>query len=141
MDSIFENFQYHGAWFNKTVITFNENNVEVDIQIDGYDEQEIPIKSREALESFLETKDNFTEAIAAKVFECYQREQNSIEFKNPIQLLNTLQLVGITVPDQDDFCEQVIYLVFNCDWDIEHGIGIRLVGGTVDEVGHQDIAL
>ena len=83
MDSIFEKFQYHGTWFNKTVITFNENNVEVDIQIDGYDEQEIPIKSREVLKSFLETKDNFIDAIAEKVFEYYFGTDHCLE---PVRL-------------------------------------------------------
>lgn len=152
MDNIFDGFEYYGAWFKKMSITFAGVCVDVDVRINGYDEEEIPAKGKSALISFLDDIDKYLSVILEGVFEYYQNRRKELgydiennseypDFKEHDQILKTLQLIAITVPDQDDYCNRAIFLVFNCDWDKENGVGVCLVGDTIEEVGFQDIAL
>ena len=46
----------------------------------------------------------------------------------------------ITIPNQQRFIKGV-FLVYDCSWDIEEGLGIRIVDGQIIRVGNQGIAL
>ena len=48
-----------------------------------------------------------------------------------------LVLVGYDWADEDIS----IGLVADCAWDEELGVGIRIIGGTIDEIGVQDIVI
>lgn len=152
MNNVFDGFEYYGAWFKKMRVTFAGAEVEVDVQINGYDEEEIPDKGKSALISFLDNMDKSISTILEGILEYYQGKREELgytieknseypEFKNCNQILETLQLIGITVPDQDEYSERAVFLVFNCNWDQENGIGICLVGDAIEEVGIQGIAL
>lgn len=104
----------------------------IDVQINGYDEEQIPAKGKAALISFLGDIDKSLSVILEDVFEYYQNRRKELgydiennseysDFKNCDQILKTLQLIGITVPVQDDYCDRAIFLVFNCNWDKENG--------------------
>ena len=72
MDKIFEGFEYYGAWFKKMNITFAGVCVDVDVQINGYDEEEMPMNGKDALISFLGDIDKFPTVVGKGVFEYYQ---------------------------------------------------------------------
>lgn len=57
------------------------------------------------------------------------------------QLIEHITLVGISVPY--DFLRdgRDIGVSFDCSWDEESGLGIRLINEKVDEVGYQDVAI
>lgn len=57
------------------------------------------------------------------------------------QLLERIKLVGIYVPSARCFEGRYIGLTFDSTWDIENGVGIRLVNEEVTRVGYQDVAL
>lgn len=59
----------------------------------------------------------------------------------PKEILKMITLIGITVPDQSEYNEAAVSLVFNCTWDKENGVGIFFIGEDIDDVGFQDIAL
>ncbi len=152
MDSFFEGFEYYGAWYKKINITFAGVSADVDVQINGYDEEEIPEKGKSAIISFLSDMDKFLYTILEGILEYYNNkreelgydDENDFEYpylKHCNQILETLQLVGITVPDQDDYTERAIFLVFNCNWDKENGVGVRIIGDKIEDVGAQGIAL
>ena len=151
-NNIFDGFEYYGAWFKKMSVIFSGAEVEVDIQINGYDDEEIPAEGKSALLLFLNSLDKYLPIILEGIFEYYQCKREELgydieknsdypEFNNHDQILKTIQLIGITVPDQDDYSEHAVFLVFNCNWDKENGIGMCLVGDTIEEVGNQGIAL
>ncbi|MEI4831360.1 DUF2004 domain-containing protein [Bacillus sp. FJAT-53711] len=52
------------------------------------------------------------------------------------QILEMISLDGIVVPYVDIFEGQDIGITFNCTWDIENGLGLRLLNEKVDEVGY-----
>lgn len=152
MDKIFDGFEYYGAWFKKMNITFAGVCVGVDVQINGYDDEEIPMNGKGALISFLDDIDKFPTIVGEGILKYYQNRREELgydiednsgypDFKDYAQILETLQLIGITVPDQVGYCERAIFLVFNCDWNKENGVGVCLIGDVVEEVGFQGIAL
>lgn len=61
--------------------------------------------------------------------------------ENEDVLLNYITLVGIKVPYAEIYGGRSIGLSFDCSWDEENGLGIRLNNEEVIDVGFQDIAI
>ncbi len=57
------------------------------------------------------------------------------------QILEMITLDGIVVPYADIFEARDIGITFNCTWDMENGLGLRLLNEKVIEVGYQDVAI
>jgi hypothetical protein len=57
------------------------------------------------------------------------------------KLLEMINLVGITIPYGICFEGRDIGIIFDCTWDIENGLGIRLIDENIIEVGYQDVAI
>ena len=57
------------------------------------------------------------------------------------EISEMIRLDGIVVPYVGSFDGRDIGLTFNCTWDIENGLGIRLLNEKVAEVGYQDVAI
>lgn len=55
------------------------------------------------------------------------------------QILEMISLDGIVVPYADIMEGRETGITFNCTWDIENGVGIRLLNEKLIEVGYQDI--
>ena len=150
--NIFEGFEYYGAWFKKMNVKFADNDFEVDVQLSGYDEEEKPEKEIVALESFLSEIDSIHIKIGDAVLKYYQNRRTDLgydveanpsypEYTDSESVIKTLSLIGITIPNQEDYDERAVFLVFDCEWDKENGVGVRLVGEDVNEVGIQGIGL
>ncbi|MEN0733151.1 DUF2004 domain-containing protein, partial [Listeria monocytogenes] len=57
------------------------------------------------------------------------------------EMLEHITLVGIKVPYGELYGGRSIGISFDCTWDSENGIGIRLSDEKVIEVGYQDVAI
>lgn len=57
------------------------------------------------------------------------------------QLIENITLVGISVPY--DFLREGrnIGISFDCTWNPEDSVGVRLINEKVTEVGYQDVAI
>lgn len=55
------------------------------------------------------------------------------------QILEMIGLGGIVVPYADITEGREVGITFNCTWDIENGVGVRLLNEKVMEVGYQNI--
>ena len=51
------------------------------------------------------------------------------------QIVDIIEIIGITVPNSDNLSERAISIVFNYTWKKEYGMGIRLLNYNVIEVG------
>lgn len=60
-----------------------------------------------------------------------------INNKNELGVL--VSLFAIVIPENDKFSE--IDMLFECTWDIDGGIGVRIINGVVQEVGTQHVAI
>ncbi|CCF06902.1 conserved protein of unknown function [Bacillus velezensis] len=61
--------------------------------------------------------------------------------ETPEQTLEMITLDGIVIPYADIFEGRDIGITFNCSWDTENGLGIRLLNEKIIEVGYQDVAI
>lgn len=152
MKYCFEGFEYDGAWFKEIDLTFNGKFEKVDVQINGYGENEIPNGGKEAFLYILNAIEQFAHKIGDAALKYYQDRKKELgyecpenssfpNYKNASDILSVLHLKGITIPDQEDYTDKAVFLVFDCAWDKENGIGIRIVGDKIEEIGGQDIAL
>jgi hypothetical protein len=57
------------------------------------------------------------------------------------KLLESIMLVGIFVPSARRFEGRYIGLTFDCTWDQENGLGLRLLDEAVIDVGYQDVVI
>lgn len=57
------------------------------------------------------------------------------------QLVKHIMLVGLSIPYDILRDGRDIGLSFDCSWDEEDGLGVRLINEKVDDVGHQEIAV
>lgn len=73
----------------------------------------------------------------------YDEEWNEAypEIVTTKDLLNYITLVGIKIPYVDIYGRRSIGLSFDCTWDDENGLGIRLRDEHVVEVGYGDIVM
>lgn len=60
-----------------------------------------------------------------------------INDKNELGAL--VSLFAIVIPKDDKFSE--IDMLFECTWDIDGGVGVRIINGVVQEVGTQHVAI
>lgn len=152
MNVNFENYEYNGAWYGTEKVDFNGQSFDVDVQINGYDESMIPESGKNAFLDFLNKLNNYTVKIAEAVFQYYCEMRDELGYSDevnadypalskPKEILKGITLIGITVPDQEDYDEEAVSLVFNCTWDKENDVGICFIGEDIDDVGFQDIAL
>lgn len=57
------------------------------------------------------------------------------------QILKMIELDGIVVPYGDSREGRDIGVLFNCSWDKENGVELRLLDEEVVKVGYQDIVI
>ena len=57
------------------------------------------------------------------------------------EIQDHVTLVGIKIPYEDMYGGRSIGLCFDCTWDEENGLGVRLGDERVVKVGYQDIAI
>ena len=63
------------------------------------------------------------------------------EIEDVSQLLGHIDFTGIKVPFADIYGGRSIGLCFDCTWDEENGVGVRLNNEEVIKIGYQDIAI
>lgn len=73
----------------------------------------------------------------------YDEEYNERfpEITNINELLEHITLVGIKIPYQMVGNGRRVGISFDCTWDTENGLGIKLCDEEVIKVGYQDVAL
>lgn len=149
-DKIRINLEYQGAWFGKLSYDFgNIKSKTLDIQIDAYDTDNVALdNAKKILISFFENWSTIKKIIIDEVYNYYcltrKRLGYDVEINdefpnitNVSKIIDMIEIIGITIPDNENECD----LVFNCTWEKEHGMGIRLVKNNIIEIGYQDIAL
>jgi len=55
-------------------------------------------------------------------------------------MLKMINMTGITVPYEEVFSGRDIGITFDCSWDNENGLGLRLINEEIFRIGYQDVA-
>jgi hypothetical protein len=103
---------------------------------------------------FASNRDPFFKSLEGKLFKYFNdaRQESNLHqdmierlfphLDEPRQLKSLIELRSILVSyyDGEAWCDY-IGLLMECSWEVEHGLGVKVVDGQVQEIGLQDIVL
>ncbi|MNC42776.1 hypothetical protein D3C75_916030 [compost metagenome] len=151
-DAIFGELEYEYGWIKDTTIDFCGKESEISIMIDGEEDGEIDEEQYESYTSLMQNWDQLQQGFLQAILDYYIQKRHELGYDVEVnesyplietinQLLEKITLVGITIPFADCFEGRDIGLTFDCIWDIENGLGLRLVNEKIINVGYQDVAI
>ena len=115
-------------------------------QLQPDDDGEIPDAEKETLEMFLENYPKYKDFLLKPIFEYYQERRDEWgnvepddelfpEVKDMNKMYEMVSLRGLLVYDEAYYGKRIISLFYDCTWDEEEGMGIRIaLGSNVSEV-------
>lgn len=151
-DSIFGEIEYDYIWFRRSKIKFFNNEVDIMLMIAGDDDGQFEDGQYESYQALINKWNEIQETFLEPILEYYKQKRKELgydielnknypEIKSTKELLNYITLVGIKVPYADIYGGRSIGITFDCSWDEENGLGLRLNNEEVIDVGYQDIAI
>ncbi|MGG3891370.1 DUF6985 domain-containing protein [Metabacillus fastidiosus] len=151
-DPIFGKLEYDYVWSRDTIINFLGNEVEITLIVKGQEDGKFDEVQYTAYQSLMQNWEQLQQSFLQPILDYYQHERYElgydIEFSEnyPLvettdQLIKMIRLDGIIVSYPDIYEGRDIGMLFNCTWDVENGLGLRLINEKVMEVGYQDVAI
>lgn len=149
---VFGQIEYDHVWSKNLTIEFLGTEVEIALMIEGDEDGEFDEEQYTAYQSLMQNWNQLQQSLLKPILDYYHQKRSElgydIEFNEyyPLvettgQLLEMIRLDGIVVPYGDIYEERDIGILFNCTWDMENGLGLRLLDESVTEVGYQDVAI
>lgn len=151
-DPIFGGLVYDYVWNRDTTIEFCGKEADIALMVDGDDDGEFSEKQYASYHSLIENWEHLQQNILQTILDYYQLKRFELGYdvsyneNYPLietidEVLQNIRLVGIYIPSARHFEGRYIGLTFDCKWDMENGVGIRLIDEEVTKVGYQDVAL
>lgn len=151
-DSIFGQIEYEYIWSRNSRINFLNKEVDIMLIIAGDDDGKFEDGQYEAYQVLINCWNGIQETLLKFILDYYKEKRKELgydiefnehypEIKSTKELLNYITLVGIKVPYANIYGGRSIGISFDCTWDEENGVGLRLNDEQVVEVGYQDIAI
>lgn len=151
-DAIFGELEYDYGWSRVITIDFFGNAIEIELIIDGEEDGQFDEGQYTAYQSLMKNWNDLQLNLLNSILIYYKQKRQELGYdielseNYPIvettdQILEMISLDGIVVPYADIFQARHIGIIFNCTWDTENGLGLRLLNEKVTEVGYQDVAI
>ncbi|MED4533989.1 DUF2004 domain-containing protein [Metabacillus fastidiosus] len=151
-DPIFGKLEYDYVWSRDTIINFLGNEVEITLIVKGQEDGKFDEVQYTAYQSLMQNWEQLQQSFLQPILDYYQQKRYEvgydIEFSEnyPLvettdQLIKMIRLDGIIVSYPDIYEGRDIGMLFNCTWDVENGLGLRIINEKVMEVGYQDVAI
>lgn len=154
-DDLFGEIEFDMYWSRKTSITMFGKKYEVILSIDGKEDADFSPIQRDAYTNFITNMDEIMATVELSILEYY--EENVEEYRDmageaeadrTAPEISTIEELGNLVIPTQLIVRRVrkngvrrIGLVFDCTWDIDNGVGVRIEDEKVEEVDYQDIVL
>ncbi|WP_113928095.1 DUF2004 domain-containing protein [Bacillus sp. P14.5] len=151
-DTVFGEIEYDFGWTRVIILDFFGKPTEIDLIIDGEEDGQFEEDQYLAYQSFIKNWHSLQHEILNSIKSYYLQKRKDLGFDTELkkeypvvdsskQILNMVSLDAVVVPYADIFEDRHIGITFNCTWDTENGLGIRLLNEKVTEVGYQDVAI
>ncbi|SFR78470.1 DUF6985 domain-containing protein [Anaeromicropila populeti] len=152
-DKTFGTLEYDLYWEGSMKINMFEKEYSIILSIDGEDDGDFQDMQRQAFEKLKEKEQEIVSKMEESIFEYYQSicpERRSILDPDVIDevvpvITEKKELYSMVWPSQLILREmeedRELAFLFDCNWDIDLGVGIRMINEEIDEVGTQDIVL
>ena len=152
MNEVFGELEFDYTWSKDEEIIFNDKKEDIVLLIAGDEEGEFEDGQYEAYTMFKNKWNLIQKNILSSILEYYNTTREELGFaenengeypriENEEELLQHITLVGVKIPYAEIYGGRSVGLSFDCLWDEENGVGIRLSDEEVIEVGFQDIAI
>jgi len=151
-DPIFGELEYEYGWAKDTTIHFLGTETQITLMIDGEEDGKFDENQYTAYQSLIQNWEDLQPILLRSILDYYRQKRQELGYdiglnenyplvETTDQILDMITLDGIVVPYADIFEGRDIGITFNCTWDMENGLGLRLLNEKVIEVGYQDIAI
>lgn len=151
-DVVFGELEYNYGWVKYTTIEFCGNKAEIALMVKGEEDGKFDKEQYIAYNSLVRNWEQLQQGFLQAILDYYKQERHELGYDIEVnenypqiettnQLLEMITLVGIVVPYGDIYEERDIGITFDCTWDTENGLGLRLLNEKVTEVGYQDVAI
>ncbi len=151
-DNVLGELEYDFLWEGKTTITMFDKQYEIGLGINGEEDDGI---QQIQIDTYINFKNNETEIInnvCNKIYEYYKHicefEPEKIDpgvlkklpmVSNYRDMIEVIVPVRLCIPELDD--DREIDILFDCVWDFELGVGVRIVNEVVTKIGIQNDVL
>jgi hypothetical protein len=151
-DAIFGELEYDFVWSKDTSINFFGHEVEIALIVKGDEDGKFDEKQYVAYTALMQNWEQLQQSFLQSILDYYKQELKELGYdieanesyplvETANEILEMISLDGIVVPYAGIFDGRDIGITFNCTWDTENGLGIRLLNEKVTEVGYQDVAI
>ena len=151
-DVVFGELEFDYIWFKYIPIHFSEKEQNIILMIAGDEDGEFEEGQYDAYKTLMDKWDSLSNTFLNPILDYYNEKREELgyhmEFNENYpaiesieELLKHITLTGIKVPYAGIYGERSIGIGFDCSWDSENGLGLRLNNEQVVEVGYQDIAV
>ncbi|MEW4284587.1 DUF2004 domain-containing protein [Priestia koreensis] len=151
-DVVFGELEYNYGWVKYTTIEFCGKEAEIALMVKGEEDGKFDEEQYSAYTSLVQNWERLQQGFLQAIVDYYKLERQELGYDIEVnenypqiettnQLLEMITLVGIVVPYGDVNEDRDIGITFDCTWDTENGLGLRLLNEKVAEVGYQDVAI
>ncbi|MBM7647502.1 hypothetical protein JOC78_000423 [Bacillus ectoiniformans] len=151
-DVVFGELEYNYGWVKYTTIEFCGKEAEIALMVKGEEDGKFDEEQYIAYNSLVQNWEQLQQGFLQAILDYYKLERQELGYDIEVnenypqiettnQLLEMITLVGIVVPYGDINEGRDIGITFDCTWDTENGLGLRLLNEKVTEVGYQDVAI
>lgn len=151
-DAVFGELEYDFVWSKDTSINLLGNEVEIALIVKGDEDGKFDEEQYVAYTSLMQNWEQLQQSFLQSILDYYKQERQELGYDIEVnenyplvettnEILEMISLDGIVVPYAGIFDGRDIGITFNCTWDTENGLGIRLLNEKVTEVGYQDVAI
>ncbi|MDG5471428.1 DUF2004 domain-containing protein [Jeotgalibacillus sp. ET6] len=151
-DEIFGEIEYELGWSKVINLDFLGNLTEVNLLIDGEVDGQFDKGQYAAFQSLMKKWNDIQKQLVPSILAYYRQKRNDLGFDIEVsenypsveaadELLTMITIDGIVIPYADIFDGRDIRITFQCTWDEENGLGVRLLNEKVADIGFQDVAM
>lgn len=151
-DAVFGNLEYDFVWSRDTTINFLGNEVEIALMVKGDEDGQFDEEQYLAYTSLMQNWEHLQQSFLQPILDYYKQVRHELGYDIEVnenyplvetndQIVELISLDGIVVSYAGNFEGRDIGITFNCTWDTENGLGVRLLNERVTEVGYQDVAI
>ncbi|MFY0802565.1 DUF6985 domain-containing protein [Peribacillus frigoritolerans] len=151
-DPIFGELEYEYGWAKDTTIHFFGKEKMISLMVDGEEDGKFDEEQYMAYQALMQKWEDLQLSLLQSILDYYKQKRHELGYdiglnenyplvETTNQILEMITLDGIVVPYADIFEGRDIGITFNCTWDLENGLGLRLLNEKIIEVGYQDVAI
>ncbi|URZ17981.1 DUF6985 domain-containing protein [Clostridium felsineum] len=153
-DELFGQLNYDYLWEGKTQIRLYETEYELNLNVDGEEDEEIKQIQKESFIFYKKYENNIAKQIEEEIYNYYKsiykyiRERNDVnilkkapDVTNYLDIKKLIKPITLCIPYLDDDENREIDILFECTWDFDLGMGVRIINEKVTKIGIQSDVL